>query len=91
MGVLLSYLVLFLIECGLIVLQIVGAFLLMLSAALFIRRFAITPKRRPDGHFPRATPVAPYVLGGIGICLLVPASAALFIGKESGIFEAWAI
>ncbi|MFG2979938.1 hypothetical protein ACGFYQ_01595 [Streptomyces sp. NPDC048258] len=91
MGVLLSYLVLFLIEFGLMVLQIVGAFLLMLSAALFIRRFAIARKRRPDGHFPKATPVAPYVLGGIGICLLVPTSAALFIGKKLGVFETWAI
>lgn len=91
MGVLLSYLVLFLVQCALMALQIVGAFLLMLSAALFIRRFAITRKRRADGHFTKATPVAPYVLGGIGMCLLVPASAALFIGRKSGLFETWAI
>ncbi|MEU8849829.1 hypothetical protein AB0C70_27205 [Streptomyces sp. NPDC048564] len=70
-------------------LQMVGAFLLILGAALFVRRFAIARKRRPDGHFPKATPVAPYVLGGI--CLLVPTSAALFIGKNLGIFETWAI
>lgn len=91
MGVLLSYLLLFLIECGLMALQIVGAFLLMSSAALFIRRFATARKRRADGRFPKATAAAPYVLGGIGICLLVPASAALFIGKEWGLFETWAI
>ncbi|MFF1396536.1 hypothetical protein ACFVZD_22325 [Streptomyces sp. NPDC058287] len=91
MGVLLSYLVLFLIECGLMALQLVGAFLLILSAVLFIRRFTIARKRRPDGHSPKATPVAPYVLGAIGICLLVPTSAALFIGKKWGIFETWAI
>ncbi|WP_031487700.1 hypothetical protein [Streptomyces bicolor] len=91
MGVLLSYLVLFLLECGLMALQIVGAFLLMLSAALFVRRFAVARKRRPDGRFPKGTPVAPYVLGGIGICLLVPASVALFIGKKLGIFDIWAI
>ncbi|MFJ8645190.1 hypothetical protein ACIRNI_03595 [Streptomyces sp. NPDC093546] len=90
MGVLLSYLLLFLIACGLMVLQLVGAFLLMLSAALFIRRFATARKRRP-GRFPRTMRVAPYVLGGIGMCLLVPASAALFIGRKWGIFEAWAI
>ncbi|MGW2080618.1 hypothetical protein ACWCOW_27395 [Streptomyces sp. NPDC001939] len=91
MGVLLSYLVIFLVECGLMALQIFGAFLLMLSAALFIRRFAIARKPRPDGHFPKSMPVAPYVLGGIGMCLLVPTSAALFIGKKWGIFETWAI
>lgn len=91
MGVLLSYLVIFLIECGLMALQIAGAFLLMLSSALLIRRFTIARKCRPDGHFPKATPVAPYVLGGIGICLLVPTSAGLFIGKKWSIFETWAI
>lgn len=91
MDVLLSYLFLFLVQCGLMALQIVGAFLLMLSAALFIRRFAIARKCRADGHFPKATPVAPYMLGGIGICLLFPTSASLFIGRESGLFEAWAI
>ncbi|WP_432187541.1 hypothetical protein [Streptomyces sp. Tue6028] len=91
MGVLLSYLVLFLIEFGLMALQIVGAFLMMLSAALFIRRFAVARKRRPHGRCPKVTTVAPYVLGGIGICLLVPASAALFIGKKWGIFETWAL
>ncbi|MBT2479678.1 hypothetical protein [Streptomyces sp. ISL-94] len=91
MGLLLSYLFLFLIECVLMALQIVGAFLFMLSAALFIRRFALARKRRADGHFPKATPAAPYVLGGIGICLLVPTSAALFMGRESGLFETWAI
>ncbi|MFE6754417.1 hypothetical protein ACFVDQ_12530 [Streptomyces sp. NPDC057684] len=91
MGVLLSYLFLFLIECGLMALQIAGAFLLMLSAALFVRRFTIARKRRSDGHFPKVMSVAPYVFGGIGLCLLVPASAALFIGKEWGIFDTWAI
>ncbi|MEU0274147.1 hypothetical protein [Streptomyces sp. NPDC006307] len=72
-------------------LQIAGAFLLMLSAVLFIRRFATARKPRPNGHFPKVMRVAPYVLGGIGMCLLVPASAALFIGRKWGIFEAWAI
>ncbi|MFD0265894.1 hypothetical protein ACFVGY_04755 [Streptomyces sp. NPDC127106] len=91
MGVLLSYLLIFLVQCGLMVLQIVGAFLLVLSAALFIRRFAHARKRRADGHFPKAKPVAPYVLGGIGMCLLVPTTAALSAGRESGLFEAWAI
>ncbi|MFJ4779003.1 hypothetical protein [Streptomyces sp. NPDC088762] len=91
MGVLLSYLVLFLIACGLMALQIVGLFLLTLSLTLLIRRFAITLKRRPDGHFPKAKSVAPYVLGGIGIFLLTSASTALFIGKKSGILETWAI
>ncbi|WP_432173913.1 hypothetical protein [Streptomyces sp. Tue6028] len=91
MEVLLSYLVLFLIEFGLMALQIVGASLIMLSAALFIRRFAIARKRRPHGHCPKVTSVAPYMLGGIGICLLVPASAALFLGKKWDLFETWAI
>ncbi|MFH8927570.1 hypothetical protein ACH4D4_11040 [Streptomyces pristinaespiralis] len=88
MGVLLSYLLLFIVQCGLMALQLAGAFLLMLGSALFIRRFATARKRRADGHFSKT---APYALGGIGICLLVPASAALFFGRESGIFETWAI
>ncbi|MFE1229788.1 hypothetical protein [Streptomyces sp. NPDC058745] len=91
MGVLLSYLLLFLIACVLMALQIAGAFLLLSSAALFIRRFAITRKRRAAGRFPKVTTAAPYVLGGIGICLLIPTSAALFLGRESGLFESWAI
>ncbi|MEU5981024.1 hypothetical protein [Streptomyces sp. NPDC047434] len=91
MGVLLSYLLLFLIACVLMALQIAGAFLLMLSAALFIRRFVFTRKRRAAGRFPKVTTAAPYVLGGIGICLLIPTSAALFLGRESGLFESWAI
>ncbi|MBT2470698.1 hypothetical protein J7E97_23210 [Streptomyces sp. ISL-66] len=91
MGLLLSYLAIFLIECALMALQMVGAFLLVLSAALFIRRSALARKRRADDHFPKRTPVAPYVLGGVGICLLLPTSAALFLGRESGLFETWAI
>ena len=91
MGVLLSYLLLFLIACALMALQIVGAFLLMLSTALFIRHFAIARKRRAAGRFPKATKAAPYVLGGIGVCLLIPASVALSLGRDSGLFEAWAI
>ena len=91
MGVLLSYLLLFLIQCGLMALQIFGTFLLMLSVALLVRRHRIVRQCRANGHVPKATPVAPYVLGGVGIFLLVPASAVLFIGKQSGIFETWAI
>ncbi|MGR4881483.1 hypothetical protein ACIPUC_19035 [Streptomyces sp. LARHCF249] len=91
MGVLLSYLLLFLIQIGLMALQVGGAFLLMLSLALFIRRFALARKRRPAGRFPKAASVAPYVLGGIGVCLLVSTSAVLFLGRKSGIFETWAI
>lgn len=91
MGVLLSYLVLFLAECALMALQLFGAFLLVLSAALFIRRSATACKRRPDGHFLKAMPVASYALGAIGVCLLLLASAALLIGHRWGIFETWAI
>ncbi|MER7463548.1 hypothetical protein [Streptomyces sp. NPDC097981] len=91
MGLLLSYLFIFLVECGLMVLQMVGAFLSLLSVALFVRRFTAARKRRADGCLPKVAAVAPYVFGGIGIFLLVAASAALSIGKEWGIFETWAI
>lgn len=88
---LLSYLLIFLVECGLMALQIVGAFFFLLSVALFIRRFTTARKRRTDGYLRKVVAVAPYVFGGVGFFLLVSASAALSIGKEWGIFETWVI
>ncbi|MEU4171246.1 hypothetical protein AB0F46_30745 [Streptomyces sp. NPDC026665] len=88
MGVLLSYVALFLIECALMALQFVGALLCMASATLFIRRFAVARERPPVGPITKATR---YALGGIGVGLVVPTSAALFIGRAWGIFETWAI
>ncbi|MER7955252.1 hypothetical protein [Streptomyces sp. NPDC096030] len=91
MGVLLSYLLLFVVACALMALQLAGAFLIFTSLALSVGRLAFTRKGRKDGPVLKAMRVAPYVLAIIGICLLVPASAALYLGRESGIFEAWAI
>ncbi|MFF9910681.1 hypothetical protein [Streptomyces sp. NPDC013457] len=91
MGVLLSYLLIFVVACALMALQIAGAFLILTSFTLSAWRFAGTRGRRPDAHVPKVLRAAPYVLGGIGVCLLVPASAVLFLGRESGIFESWAI
>ncbi|MFD0144210.1 MULTISPECIES: hypothetical protein [unclassified Streptomyces] len=91
MGVLLSYLLIFVVACALMALQLAGAFLIFTSLALSAWRLTFARKRRTDGLAPKALRAAPFVLGFIGICLLVPASVVLFLGRDSGIFEAWAI
>ncbi|NXY96105.1 hypothetical protein HYE82_17280 [Streptomyces sp. BR123] len=91
MGLLLSYLIIFLVECGLMALQVIGASLFLLSVALLVRRFTTARKRRPDGYLSKFAAISPYLFGGIGFCLLVSASVALSIGKEWGIFGTWVI
>jgi uncharacterized membrane protein YgaE (UPF0421/DUF939 family) len=81
-GLLLSCLFLFLVGCGLVVLEIVGLVLLLAGAALFVQHFTVERQLCVAHGLPARTPVAPYVLGGIGVLVLIPASAGLCLGSS---------
>ncbi|MFH8638761.1 hypothetical protein [Streptomyces goshikiensis] len=88
MGLLISAVLLALVQWGLKLMQLGGLALCLLSGALFLWRFGVARRREASGGLQQAMPWAAHVLGGIGISLLVPASAALTVGEWLGLFEA---
>ncbi|MET8168559.1 hypothetical protein ABZT34_30655 [Streptomyces sp. NPDC005329] len=87
MGLLISTSLLALLQWSLKLMQLVGAVLSLSGLALLLWRFRVARRREASGGLPQAMPWATHVPGGIGILLLVAASAALTIGEWLGVFE----
>lgn len=87
MGLLISAMLLALLQWGLELMQLGGAALCLSGVALLLRRFRAARRRETSGGPQQAMPWAAHVLGGMGIALLVAASAALSMGERLGVFE----
>ncbi|WP_030710831.1 hypothetical protein [Streptomyces sp. NRRL F-2580] len=87
MGLLISTVLLALLHWGLKLMQLGGAALCLVGVALFLRRFRVARGREGSGRLRQAMPWVTYVLGGLGIFVLVAASVALAVGERLGVFE----
>lgn len=87
MGLLISAALLTLLQWGLELMQLGGAALCLLGAALFLRRLRAARRHETSGGAQQAAPWVAHVLGGMGIALLAAASAALTMGERLGVFE----
>ncbi|MEV7443475.1 hypothetical protein AB0O22_20475 [Streptomyces sp. NPDC091204] len=86
MGLLISAALVALLEWGLKLMQLGGAALCLVGAALFLARSRVARGREASGRLPQAMPWVTYVLGGVGILVLVAASVALAVGERLGVF-----
>lgn len=87
MGLLISSALLTLLHWGLKLTQLGGAALCLAGLALLLQRFPTAHGHKASGRPHQATTTwAAPVLGGIGIALLVTASAALIMGERLGVF-----
>ncbi|WP_405771698.1 hypothetical protein OHU34_41995 [Streptomyces sp. NBC_00080] len=87
MGLLISTALLALLHRSLKSMQLGGAILCLLGVALLLWRFRMARRREASGGLPQAIPWATHIPGGIGVFLLVAASAALTVGEWLGVFE----
>ncbi|WP_405632752.1 hypothetical protein OG933_42705 [Streptomyces sp. NBC_00016] len=87
MGLLISTALLALLQWSLKLMQLGGAVLCLSGVALLLWRFRVAHRREATGGLPQALPWPTYVIGGIGISLLVAASVALTVGEWLGVFE----